>query len=261
GEDVKEGTAIARIGEKISVGQLALFASLGLTEIPVAKRPRIALLATGSELKEPGETLAPGQIFESNRTALTPLISNAGGLATQFPIVEDDPKITRDALKSAFAENDIVITCGGVSVGELDFVKSAFEELGGTLNFWKVAIKPGKPFVFGRLGSKFLFGLPGNPVSAFVTFLVLVRPALLRWQAAVELSLPVHRGRLAEGISNPGDRRHFMRVRIASDGSIHSAGTQASHILSALAMANALLDVPPKTSLPAGAIASVLRWE
>src|SRR5207244_510775 len=164
------------------------------------------------------------------------------------------------ALEKAFAEGDAVITCGGVSVGEMDFVKSAFEQLGGELAFWKVAIKPGRPFVFGRRAEKFLFGLPGNPVSALVTFLLLVRPALLRWQGADRIALPSHPCILAEPLANPGSRRHFIRVNVDDDGKVRAAGIQASHILSSLAAANGLVDVPPQTTFPTGATASVLRW-
>src|SRR5207244_573587 len=156
------------------------------------------------------------------------------------------------ALEKAFAEGDAVITCGGVSVGEMDFVKSAFEQLGGKLEFWKVAIKPGRPFVFGRRAEKFLFGLPGNPVSALVTFLLLVRPALRRWQGAKDGGLLSQTATLAEPLANPGSRRHFMRVIVGPEGTARPAGTQASHILSSLAAANALVDVPPQTTYPAG---------
>jgi molybdopterin molybdotransferase len=143
----------------------------------------------------------------------------------------------------------------------MDFVKSAFEELGGHLQFWKVAIKPGRPFVFGRHHDKLLFGLPGNPVSAFVTFLLLARPALLRWQGVKRVGLPASTGTLAEPFSNDGDRRHFMRVVTDAKGKVRSAGTQASHILSSLAQAEGLVDVPPKTNLPAGTTVPVLHWE
>jgi molybdopterin molybdotransferase len=221
------------------------------------------LLATGSELKEAASALelAPGQIYESNRAALTQLIVSAGGIPAIFPIVPDDPEATRTALSRALSECDLVVTCGGVSVGEMDFVKSGFEELGGLLQFWKVAIKPGRPFVFGRHREKLLFGLPGNPVSAFVTFLLLVRPALLRWQGATTIGLPASAGVLAEPILNPDNRRHFMRVSMDSKGQVRSAGTQASHMLSSLALAEGLVDVPPKTSLATGTIVQVLRWE
>ncbi len=261
GEDVKYGAPLVGPGETLGVGHIALLAAVGLAEVTAGRRPRVALLATGSELKESGDALAPGQIYESNRKALTPLIEHAGGIVTAFPIVPDESAKTRAALEQAFAECDIVITCGGVSVGELDFVKSAFEDLGGQLNFWKVAIKPGRPFVFGQLGSKFLFGLPGNPISAFVTFLLLARPALLRWQGASAVALPSYPGILAEPISNPGERRHFMRVRVDSSGFIRVAGIQASHVLSSFAAANGLLDVPPKRNFPSGATLPVLRWD
>jgi molybdopterin molybdotransferase len=158
------------------------------------------------------------------------------------------------------AECDAVVTSGGVSVGELDLVKAAFEELGGRLEFWKVAIRPGKPFVFGRRGEKFLFGLPGNPVSAFVTFLLLVRPALRRWQGAQEVNLPSHPAVLAEPLANSGARRHFVRVRADSLGRVRSAGTQASHILRSLAEANGLVDLPPGSTFQAGETMRVLRW-
>jgi molybdopterin molybdotransferase len=261
GEDVKRGAAIATAGEILGAAQMALLAAGGVAEVKVGRRPTVALLATGSELKEAGSALAPGQIYESNRAALSPLIAVAGGVPKIFPIVPDNAEATRAALSRAFAECDVVITCGGVSVGEMDFVKSAFEELGGQLQFWKVAIKPGKPFVFGCHGEKLLFGLPGNPVSAFVTFLLLARPALLRWQGAARVRIPTAPGVLTEPFSNPDHRRHFVRVTVDEKGGVRSAGTQASHVLGSLALANGLVDVPPETTLPAGTTVQVLRWE
>lgn len=263
GEDVHLGAPVLRPGQILGAAQIGLLAACGVARVSVTQRPSVALLATGSELKEPaGESgLAPGQIYESNRAALTPLIAAAGGVPKIFPIVPDNAEATRAALAGALSECDLIVTCGGVSVGQMDFVKSAFEDLGGQLQFWKVAIKPGRPFVFGRRGEKLLFGLPGNPVSAFVTFLVLARPALLRWQGAEEIGLPICRGLLAEPISNPDHRRHFIRISLDSEGFVRLAGTQASHILSALAAANGLLDVPPKTTWAAGTTVQVLRWE
>jgi molybdenum cofactor synthesis domain len=260
GEDVKAGTTILQSGQEINAARLSILAATGISQISVAKRPTVTLLATGSELQQGGGTLSPGQIFESNRASLRPLIERAGGCLVRSEIVPDDPASTRRALETAFATSDMVITCGGVSVGEMDFVKGAFEQLGGKLEFWKVAIKPGRPFVFGQLESKFLFGLPGNPVSAFVTFLLLTRPALLGWQGAASVKLPRVRGTMAETISNPGNRRHFVRVTIDDSGTIHSAGIQASHTLSSLANANGLLDMAPKTELQKGAEATVMRW-
>jgi molybdopterin molybdotransferase len=263
GEDVKRGTTIARPGDILGAAQSALLAATGVTQVNVGRCPTVAVIATGSELIDPSTDakITPGQIFESNRAALAPLIERAGGVPKIFPIVPDDPAPTREALARALSECDIIVTCGGVSVGEMDFVKSAFEELGGNLEFWKVDIKPGRPFVFGRREDKFLFGLPGNPVSAFVTFLLLVRPAILRWQGAARTGMPVSVGMLAEPLANPGRRRHFMRVAVDEKGMVRSAGIQASHMLGSLALARGLVDMPPQTTLPAGASVQVLRWE
>ena len=172
----------------------------------------------------------------------------------------DTLESTRTALQNALGECDVVITSGGVSVGELDFIKAAFEKLGGTLDFWRIAIRPGKPFLFGTLNGKYLFGLPGNPVSAFVTALLLVRPGLLRLQAAADVELPSHLATAAETLLNKGDRRHFMRVRVDNDGQVHLAGVQASHAVGSLSEANALVDVPPKTVIQAGNQVRVLRF-
>jgi molybdopterin molybdotransferase len=261
GEDVKRGAPLMEPGVVVTAGRIALLAAAGRATVSVGRRPMVGLLATGSELREAGETLSPGQIYESNRPALATLVLRCGGIPKIFPIVADSPAATRAALELAFAGCDLLVTCGGVSVGELDFIKPGFEQLGGRLQFWKVALKPGRPFVFGRRGGKFLFGLPGNPVSAFVTFLLLVRPALLRWQGSAEISLSSHHGVLAEPLANPGARRHFMRVTIDRAGKVRSAGLQGSHLLSSLAAADGLLDVSPRTTLPAGTNVRVLRWE
>jgi molybdopterin molybdotransferase len=217
------------------------------------------LLATGSELVEPGQALPPGKIYESNRCVMEALVTRSGALARVFPLVPDTLDATCQALKRTLEECDAVVTSGGVSVGELDFVKTAFEKLGGSMDFWKVAIRPGKPFVFGKLGSKYLFGLPGNPVSALVTFLLLVRPALRRWQGATNVLPSVRHGVLGEALINHGDRPHFMRVRVDEDGTVHSAGAQASHLLGSLAASNGLVEVPPKAVLAAGSAVRVIR--
>jgi molybdopterin molybdotransferase len=238
-----------------------LLAALGIDSVMVRRQPIVGLLATGSELLEAGQTAQTGKIFESNRVTLTPLLAGAGAVPRRFPLVRDTLEETRQALTSAFADCDAAVTTGGVSVGEFDFVKSAFEQLGGALEFWKVSIRPGKPFVFGRLGEKFLFGLPGNPVSAVVTFLALVRPMLLRWQGAERVEMASHPGTLSEPLTNPGDRRHFMRVLVDEQGSVRPAAGQASHLLGSLALANGLVDVPPKTILAAGSTVRVLQIE
>ena len=258
--DVKRGSALAESGQVITIGSLSLLAATGVTQVSVGRLPRVGLLATGSELREAGQSLGPGQIYESNRLMLAELVRRAGGLPQVCPLVPDSAEATRRALESGLTDNDIVVTSGGVSVGEMDFVKSEFEKVGGTLHFWKVAIRPGKPFVFGRWRDKFMFGLPGNPVSAFVTFLQLAYPALRRWQGATETALPAQAATLGEPLTNPGERRHFMRVRMDSNGKVFSGGAQASHALSSLAAANGLVDVPPRTTLSAGTTVAVIRW-
>jgi molybdopterin molybdotransferase len=189
------------------------------------------------------------------------LLIRSGALTRVYPLVPDSLEITRGALARAFEECDGVVTSGGVSVGELDFVKAAFEQLGGSLDFWKVAIRPGKPFVFGRWREKLLFGLPGNPVSALVTYQLLVRPALWHWQGATSIRPTVASCLLAEPLANRGERRHFMRVRVDENGQVRSAGTQASHAFCSLAGADGLVEVPPNATLPAGTMAQVIRFD
>jgi molybdopterin molybdotransferase len=260
-EDVRRGAVLAKSGERLTPMSMSLLAATGLERVRVGRSPIVGVLATGSELREAGQSLAPGQIYESNRLGLAALIRRTGALPKVFPLVPDSLAKTRAALDQALNQCDAVVTSGGVSVGEMDFVKQAFEESGGGLEFWKVAIKPGRPFVFGSFRGKLLFGLPGNPVSALVTFLLLVRPALLRWQGAADLSLLFSQAVLAEPLENPGSRRHFLRVRLDEQGHAYSAGIQASHILSASAMANGLVDLPPEKTLEKGATVKVLRWD
>jgi molybdopterin molybdotransferase len=261
GEDIKQGAVLAKAGDVLGTGAIALLAATGSRRVTVGRRPVVGLLATGSELIEPGDALSPGKIYESNRISLASLVARAGGVARIFPIVADTLEGTREALSAALAECDLLVTSGGVSVGEMDFIKPALQEIGGSLDFWKVAIKPGRPFVFGQAKGKLLFGVPGNPISALVTFLVLVWPAILRWQGATEIGLPRNPGVLSEALANSGERRHFMRVKLDHEGKVTSAGMQASHVLSSMAAANGLVDVPPNTTLSAGAAVKVLRWE
>ena len=260
GEDLKTGETIGHAGERLHAGRLQLLGAAGVAEVAVHRQPIVCVLSTGDELREPGEDLGAGGIYESNRAALAGLIHQAGAEPRVQPLVRDTLEATAEALKTAFADCDAVVTSGGVSVGEHDFVKAAFEQLGGSLDFWKVRIKPGKPFVFGRLKGKPLFGVPGNPVSAMVTFLVLVRPAILQLQGATDLDLPAHPGVLADSLPNLGDRRHFMRVRVDGEGRVHATGLQASHAVGSLGQANALVDVPPGTTLAEGETVRVLRF-
>ncbi|HEY6227684.1 MAG TPA: gephyrin-like molybdotransferase Glp [Verrucomicrobiae bacterium] len=252
GEDMKEGALLTAAGSRIYPQIAALLSACGVGQVAVKRRPRIAVLATGNELKQPGETLHPGEIFESNRLLISSLAKKIGVEAIEREIVRDDLASTIRAIREVAANADAVITCGGVSVGEYDFVKAAVSELGVAIDFWQVAIKPGKPFAHATVSGKPLFGLPGNPVSGLVTFWLLVRPALLRMAGASDLAPAVSYGVLAEEIANRGDRRHFVRVSVDFEGNVRVSGPQASHRLGSLAAANALLDVPPETTWEIG---------
>ena len=259
GEDVKAGQVVATRGDRVSWGIIGSLGALGIPVVEVARRPTIGIVATGTELREAGAKLTASEIYESNRAMLAALVAAAGGISRVYPLVPDDLETTRRALETALRECDAVVTSGGVSVGELDFVKEAFSNFGGKLEFWRIAMKPGKPFVFGRHGSKVLFGLPGNPVSTAVTALLLVRPAILRFQGADNCDLPAHPGVAAEALINRGERRHYMRVRVDAAGAVHLAGAQASHMIGSLAKANGLVEVPPTTTLDKGEQVQVLR--
>jgi molybdopterin molybdotransferase len=260
GEDIRAGTPLIETGARLSATRLALLAATGHKDVLVRKQPQVALIATGDELTEPGDALTHGKIYESNRTLLHALLAPVAIRPAIIPLVRDDLDTTISVLKDAFAEQDAVITTGGVSVGEFDFVKEAFNRIGGVIDHWKIAIRPGKPFVFGKLGSKLLFGLPGNPVSALVTFLVLVRPALLKMQGAEQCELPRVPAELTTEINNPGDRRHFVRARF-EEGKVALLGRQASHMLGSIGAANCLVDVPPGTQLQRGAMVDAQLWE
>jgi molybdopterin molybdotransferase len=257
GEDVKQGSVIARSGDRVTAQMAALLSACGIPEVTAKRRLKVAIVATGSELKEAGSKLSEGEIYESNRVLISTLVSRLGLEAIVKPIVADELGATVAAINEA-AQADAIITCGGVSVGEYDFVKAAVSELGGAIDFWRVAIKPGKPFVHAQVLGKPLFGLPGNPVSALVTFWLLVRPALLRMAGASNTAPLVAFGILDDEIRNPGDRRHFVRVTVDGEGKVHVSGPQASHRLASLAAANGLVDVPPGETLPAGKIVKVI---
>lgn len=260
GEDVRRGALLLSAGARLGPAQVAVLAAAGIAAVSVHRPLRVAVVVSGDELRPPGVPLGPGQIYESNSSTLASLVRGIGAAVTVKPVVTDDINLTSDALLAAFLDADVVLTAGGASVGDHDVIRPAFERIGGEIDFWKVAIRPGKPFFHGRLGDKFLFGVPGNPVSAFVTAVLLVLPALRRLQGDPDPMPKTEAGVLAEVLSNPGNRRHFVRVATARDGSVRPAGVQASHILSSLAVADGLVDVPPGCQLPAGSPVRVIRW-
>ncbi|MBX3748381.1 MAG: molybdopterin molybdotransferase MoeA [Verrucomicrobiae bacterium] len=258
GGDLKLGARVAEAGVPLSPARVGLLAATGHATVSVHRRPRITLLATGNELTSPGDPLVPGRIYDSNRALLSALAAKDGFHLVSAGLVQDTPEGTMAALVDAARASDVVVTTGGVSVGDSDLVKAAVMALGGTVENWRLALKPGKPFAWGRFESALWFGLPGNPVSAFVTWWLLVRPALRRLMGMKVAHGQRLRGRLGEAVGNEGERRHFMRVRLDEEGRVWIAGAQASHIQSGLAEANGLLDVPPRSVWEMGRDVEVL---
>jgi molybdopterin molybdotransferase len=239
GGDLCEGQKIGQPGTRLSPQRLALLASQGLSRVIVYRRPNVSVVVTGSELRKPGGLLGLGEIYETNGIMLSELVRKSGGLPIHFDPIPDDEEAHIRALRKAL-ESDVALVAGGVSVGEKDLVKPVLRKLGVELELWRVAIRPGKPFLFGRLGHKLVFGLPGNPVSAYVTFVVFVRPALLRLQGWGGESSERTKVRAAQRLRNPDERPHYLRGTLRSDG-FALVGPQESHALFALSQADALV--------------------
>lgn len=257
GEDIAAGAEILAAGTRLGPAELGLAASVGLATLPVFRRLRVALLSTGDELADPGEPLSPGAIYNSNRYFLHALLEGLGCAVTDLGRVPDSLDETRGALHKAAAGNDLILSSGGVSVGEEDHVKTAIERE-GELNLWKIAIKPGKPLAFGRIaktgagGTAHFIGLPGNPVSSFVTFLIFVRPFILKRMGASAWRPPVRRLMSASNWMKPDQRREFLRARITPDGKAALYPHQGSGVLTSCAWADGLIDNPPGQSFFAG---------
>jgi molybdopterin molybdotransferase len=233
-------------------------ASQGIAETKIGGDIQAAVLSTGDELAPAGAALQPGQIYDSNTVLLQSLLASYGARVASAEHCPDRAAEMEAAIRRGL-ENEVLVITGGVSVGARDLVKPALTTAGATLDLWRVALKPGKPFLFGRAGNCLVFGLPGNPVSAFVTFLLFVRPALLKLMGASDEQLPLRSvpAHVAEEIRNPGDRPHYLRG-ILRDGAFTVAGRQESHALFGLSRANALLQVQPGATIAAGATVPVL---
>ncbi len=255
---LSEGQKIMEAGTRIDSRTAALLASQGFSEIEVGAAARVAIVSTGDELVAPGGTLGPGQIFDSNSTLIRGLAENCGATVETVCHCADEIGAIETALREG-SQQDVLIVLGGVSVGARDLVKGAMNEIGAHTDLWRVAVKPGKPFLFGRATHCAIFGLPGNPVSAFVTFLLFVRPALLRLMGACdrELSLPRVPATVVVELDNDGDRSHYLRGQL-SDGKFTAIGRQESHALFGLSRANALLRVAPGEAISRGALVSVI---
>lgn len=260
GEDITAGSVILPAGTRLRSQELGLAASVGLAKLPVVRRLRVAVFFTGDELTMPGEApggqLAPGAIYNSNRFTLRALLENLGCTITDFGIVPDTLDATRSTLRDAARENDLIITSGGVSVGEEDHIKPAVEAE-GRLNMWQIAVKPGKPLAFGEVrrdgGSAFFVGLPGNPVSSFITFLLFVRPFILRLQGAAGEHAPRSYAMRADFDWPKADRRNeFLRVKVNPAGGLDLFPNQGSGVLTSTVWGDGLVDNPPANTIASG---------
>jgi molybdopterin molybdotransferase len=273
GCDLTEGQLILARGERIRAATLPLLASQGLANVNVGGQPTAAVISTGDELMKSGEKLQPGQIYDSNSVLLNALLQRCRVSETAVEHSPDDRQSLNDAIKRGM-KNHVLIVSGGVSVGEHDLVKESLRELGAKIEIWRVAVKPGKPFLFGWFESEtvdskgqmpglhqcFVFGLPGNPVSAFVTFLQFVRPAILRMMGATNHDLRQVRAKLAVGLTNDSDRPHYIRGRLER-GKFMPTGRQESHALFGLSQANGFVRVVAGQSLKAEVLVDVQIWE
>jgi molybdopterin molybdotransferase len=261
GEDVTAGQQVLAAGTVLGAAQVGMLAAVGRAQAAVRPRPRVVVLSTGSELREPGTPLGHGEIWDSNSYMLTGAVNEAGGVGYREAILADEPGKVIEAIDDQVTRADAIVTSGGVSMGARDVVKEA---LTGQVTFSKVAMRPGKPQGFGMLRDRTpIFTLPGNPVSAYVSFQVFVRPALRALQGLPPEPPDVVTAALAAPVVSPAGLRHFMRATLSFGGgrySVAPAEAQGSHQLAALAAANALIVVPEDVeSLPAGAQVNVMR--
>ena len=255
GEDIQRGDVVVAAGTRLLPQHLGLAASVGVAELAVCRRPRVALFASGDELVMPGSPLAPGKIYNSNLFTATALLQALGCEVIDLGIVEDTLEATKEALRRGAREADLIFASGGVSVGEEDHVKPAVEAL-GSLDMWKIAIRPGKPVAFGHVDGTPFIGSPGNPVSLFVTFLLFVRPFLLRMQGREDWRVGAMQAKADFDWPRPDKRREFHRARLAYDEagvarlSVHPS--RSSGVLSSVTWANGLAVIPEGRVLKPG---------
>ena len=250
-------------GTRLTPQALGLAATVGAATLQVARRPRVALFSTGDELAMPGEPLKPGAIYNSNRFTLRAAITGVGCDCTDFGIVPDRLDATREALRRAALGNDLIVTSGGVSVGEEDHLRPAVQAE-GRIELWQIAVKPGKPLAFGEVvrpeGSAWIIGLPGNPVSSFVTFLLMVRPVLLRLQGATALTPMRSRQRADFDWPRADRRREFLRVRRNADGGLDLFPNQSSGVLTSAVWGDGVVDNPPGQVIRRGDVVGFMAF-
>jgi molybdopterin molybdotransferase len=245
GDDIQPGHVVLEAGTRLGAAELPLLASLGIAQVSVLRKLRVAIFSTGDELQPVGEPLAEGQIYDTNRFAVSLMLHKLGCEVIDLGIIKDDPAALRAAFEEADRQADVVISTGGVSVGEADFTKSMLEEL-GAISFWKLAIKPGKPFAFGRLNSSWFCGLPGNPVSAAVTFYQLVQPLLATLTGQQKSALPPRQkvrcvSRLKKSPGRLDFQRGILRQNAQGELEVETTGMQGSHVFSSFAQANSFI--------------------
>ena len=251
GSDVRKGGTVLAAGKRLLPQDTGLAASVGIKALPVYRRARLGLFFTGDELVMPGDPLPPGRIYNSNRFTLNGLAGAFGCEVRDYGIVPDRLEATREVLRRAADENDVIVTSGGVSVGDEDHVKPAVEAE-GTLLMWKIAMKPGRPLAFGKIRNASFIGLPGNPVSSFVTFLIFVRPFLLKTQGRLDVIPRAIQARADFDWPEPDARREFLRVKWNVKGGLDLYPTQDSAVLASTAWADGLVDNPPGRGIRRG---------
>ena len=246
GEDVKQGDCIIPTGTRIRSGEAGMLAILAKSFVLVYQRPRVAILSTGDELADLDERFSEEKIINSNSYGIAAAVQEAGGVPILLGIARDTPAALKEKISHGL-NADILVLSGGVSMGDYDFTKAVFRDLGAEMNFWKLAIRPGQPLAFGKIQGKLAFGLPGNPVSSMVTFEQLVRPAMLKLSGASGFGRPMLQAEFQEKFSKRNDRRHFLRGVLWREGGVfkvRTTGDQGSGILTSLVKANCLIDIP-----------------
>jgi len=255
GEDIAQGSVVLQAGTSLGPQHLAMIASIGVPMVDVYAPIKVGVLFTGDELTEPGKPLLPGAIYNSNRFAIVNLLKKIGCSVIDYGIVRDSAQETQTALQHAAKENDVIMTCGGVSVGEEDHVKAAVVAL-GKLDLWQISMKPGKPLAYGKVGKSDFIGLPGNPVSAFVTFLLMARPFLSKRMGLLDYDLKYSQALAGFDWPRPDKRREFLRVKRVTEAAGKTVldlwPNQGSGVMSSVAWADGLVDVPPDSIIKKG---------
>ena len=251
GEDIRKGQTILTKGKRLTPADLGLMASVGQAHVAVYRRPNVAIISTGDELLNVDDPPAAGKIVNSNSYTLAAAIAETGALPQVLGIARDTRKGLAAAIKQAL-RYDVIITSGGVSVGDYDFVKDVLRDVGMRMHFWRVAQRPGHPMAFGRIDGKPVFGLPGNPVSSLVSFLLYARPALLKMMGHRKLFLPVAQARLEHDVEKHHPLKEFIRCRVRRENNeifVSSTGTQSSGVLRSLSLAQGLMVVHESDAL------------